>query len=260
MSSVLYEQLEKTAVITLNAPEKQNALSTAMRTELRDLLDQVTADDGVRSIILTGAGKHFCSGGDISEMGASDGAVDLSRSRLRMGILHAILRHLVAGPKPVVACLRGNAFGGGLSLAMACDYVIADSTGKLCASFARIGLVADVGLLWTLPQRVGARIARNLLLSANVVEADEAGRIGLVDIVTSPDEAMEQALRKSREWEALAPLSHAATKLGLARSSGTAEQAMAFESDVQSALFTTADHIEARKAFLAKRKPVFTGR
>ncbi len=259
-SPVELQQHDDIAVLTLCAPQRRNAISTAMRVDLRERLRQLAEDDAVRAIVLTGAQGHFCSGGDIAEMAPPGQPADPVVGRRRLDILHDVVRLLLAGPPPVVAAVEGSAFGAGMSLALACDWVVASQSAHFAAAFGRIGLVADCGLLWSLPQRVGLPCARDLLLTARTVDADEALRIGLVDAVVPAGGALQAAVHKAASYRGVAPRAIAATKATLARRPASLDELLLIEADVQAPLGLSRDHEEARRAFLEKRAPLFCGR
>ena len=244
-------------VITLDAPQRLNALSPQMRLLLRDALRAAHEDACVRSIVLTGAGQSFSAGGDVRQMAARPPPLV---SRQRLDVLHDVIRQVMTGPKPVVAAVEGVAYGAGLSLAAACDHVIAGEGSRFSAAFGRLGLVADCGLFWTLPQRVGIGPTRDILMTGRPFDAAEALRFGVVDAVVSAGTALERARQKAREYEAVAPLAIAATKSALARRPASLEDALAIEADLQAFLRGTRDHQEASAAFLAKRPVTFEGR
>ena len=179
---VLTAVLDGIGTITLNRPEARNALSKDMRPALAAAVTQMRDDPQVHAVILTGAGGAFCSGGDISAM------LDTSRTGLafRAGMreLHQWFPELVNMEKPVIAAVDGPAFGAGLSLALAADFVLATRHAKFCAVFGRIGLVPDLGALHLLPRIVGLQKAKELVFTARTVEAEEAKQLGMVyDIV-----------------------------------------------------------------------------
>ena len=254
------ELTEGIAVVTMSAPQRRNALSTAMRTMLRDQLMSLSEDDSVHAIVLTGASGHFSSGGDVSEMAPPGQPTDPVVGRRRLEILHAIVRILNGGPKPVVAAVEGFAFGAGMSFAVACDWVIAAENARFAAAFGKIGLIGDCGLLWTLPQRIGLPRAKDLLLTARTVDAAEALAGGLVDAVVPAGQARAAAVQKAMQYRGVAPRALAATKSTLARCPASFDELLQMEADVQLPLSLSSDHEEARRAFLEKRPPVFTGR
>ncbi|PJI42309.1 enoyl-CoA hydratase-related protein [Ferrovibrio sp.] len=242
-------------VIRLNYPSKRNALSLALRAELIAAMEAAMAAPAVRAVVLTGSGGAFCAGGDISSMQNVAGV----SGRQRLANLHRLARLVVAGPKPVIAAVEGYAYGAGMSLALLCDQVVAASDAKFCCSFGKIGLMPDMAALWTVPQRVNAGWVKRLLMLAEEIDGDTAGRIGLADEVTAPGEVLTAALALAAKFAALAPLPVGFIKTTLARGPQPLEALLAQEADGQALLFNSADFAEGRDAFLAKRKPVFTG-
>ena len=241
-----------TAVLTLDYPARRNALAMVMRTALVDALERIEADASIRAIVLTGAGGTFCAGGDISGMDATD----LAAGRERFRVTHQLVRLLVKGSKPLVAAVEGWCVGAGLSLALCCDTIVAASDARFMAGFGRIGLVADLGLLHTLPLRIGQGRARQVFLYGEAMDAATAERIGLVDHLVPPGGALDAALVRARLFADTAPLPVALTRQYL---SAGLDAALDWERDTQSALFQTADHAEGKAAFLAKRPPIFRG-
>jgi enoyl-CoA hydratase/carnithine racemase len=239
-------------VLTLDFPERRNALAIPLREQLSAILEAAEGDAATRAIVLTGAGGVFCSGGDISAMDVADAAA--GRERLRRA--HRLIRLLAAGKTPVVAAVEGWCVGAGLSLACACDTIVAGGDARFVAGFGRVGLMADLGLPFTLPARIGAGRARQMLLFGTTLDAHEAERIGLVDAVVPKSGALAAALDKARFLAAQAPLPVALTKALLSEG---LDRALEAERHFQTTLFLTRDHAEGRQAFLAKRAPDFTG-
>lgn len=248
------------AILTLNAPARKNALSTEVRQGLFDALTKYTADPACRAIVLTGAAQTFCAGGDISQMKPPPGVTPADYSRARMKLLHDSVRMIASGPKPVIAAVEGHAAGAGMSLAAACDYVIAAEDARFVASFSRIGLIADCGLVWSLPLRIGHARARDLLITARTVDADEAVRLGLANEVAVKGTTLAKAIERTKAYAACAPLSIALTKKVLAAEIDDLSAVLDAEIGWQAELRATADHQEARDAFLQKRKPRFQGK
>ena len=241
------------AVLTLDYPERRNALAMPMRQALIDAFESMEGDLEIRAAVIVGGGGTFSAGGDISGMNSAD----LLAGRERFRTTHKLVRLLIKSRLPVLAAIEGYAVGAGLSVALCCDTVVAAANAKLGAGFGRIGLIADLGLLHTLPARVGQGRARQILLYGEQMTGEAAERIGLVDHVVPPGEALAVALERARLLVTAAPLPIALTKQYLAAG---LDAALDWERETQSALFMTADHAEGRTAFLEKRAPVFGGR
>ena len=239
-------------ILTMDQPARRNALAMPIRFALIEALRAAQGDKSVRSVVLTGAGGHFCSGGDISGMDVST-ALD---GRERMRLSHELVRLMVLGSKPVVAAIEGFCVGAGLSLACASDTIVAAEDARLGAGFGKIGLMADLGLPHTLPMRVGQGKARQILLYHGQMTATEAERIGLVDHVVPKGHALATALEKAKFLAEQAPAPMALTKQMLGEG---LDRALEQERHFQATLFLTADFNEGRAAFLGKRAPGFTG-
>jgi enoyl-CoA hydratase/carnithine racemase len=242
-----------TAILTLNYPERRNALAIPMRQALADAMERLEADPGLRAIVLTGSGGTFSAGGDISGMNVTD----IAGGRERFRLSHRLVRLMIESAKPIIAAVEGWAVGAGLALALCCDTVIAAEDARFMAGFGKVGLVADFGLLHTLPRRIGEGRARQMLIHGDQIDAARAEAIGLIDRVVPPGTALQAALGLAETLAGQAPLPIAMTKSFLAQ--GLAE-ALEWERTVQSMLFLSADHAEGKAAFLDKRKPHFTGR
>jgi 2-(1,2-epoxy-1,2-dihydrophenyl)acetyl-CoA isomerase len=213
-------------------------------------------DEGTRVIVLTGEGRHFCSGGDIT----SFTGMTPTAGRVRMQRLHRTVRLMITGEKPLIAAVEGAAFGAGLSVAAACDIVVASEDAKFGCPFSKFGLVPDWGALWSLPHRMGMGRAKMFMLSGRTLDARTAEQQGLVELVVSAGAALEQALVLANEIAASAPLSHAMVKSVLARGADNLNDVLAAEADAQGVLYSTEDFVEGQAAFLAKRTPNFKGR
>ena len=253
---VLSERRGAVALLTLNDPSRRNALSLPMREALYDLLAQAMADGAVRAIVISGAEGGFCAGGDLRSM--EDVGPVAAQARLRSA--HRLVRLIVGGEKPVIAAVEGDAAGAGLSLAAACDVVLAAETARFIAAFDKVGLMPDLGALWTVPARCGNSAARRLLLLGEVFDGREAARWGLADKVVAPGQALSEALAAAERLTAGAPLAIAAVKAVLARGPQALDVVLDGEADGQAVLFSSQDFAEGRQAFFEKRKPQFTGR
>jgi enoyl-CoA hydratase/carnithine racemase len=177
------------ATLTLNRPDKRNAMSDAMRAEFIDALEQVAADKAIRALVLTGAGKGFCAGGDVAgmekRMNAPAGEVGFNGWHRQQRVHHTqMLLHTL--PKPVIAAVNGAASGLGADTALACDFVIASEWASFTWSYIHRGIVPDGGGMYFLPRRVGLSTAKQLIFTGRKVEADEALSLGIVDRKTTP--------------------------------------------------------------------------
>lgn len=253
---VLAERAGSIQIITLNRPQVRNAIDMPLRLALADALEAAQADDEVRGIVLTGAGKGFCSGGDISTMTTMPESEALPRTQAAQRIPELMW----TGSKAVVAAVEGAAFGAGLSLALACDRVVAASDARFGTAFASVGLAGDMGIFATLAHRVGRARSRQLMLMPEVLSAEQAFRDGLVDRLTEPGAALHEAIADAERIATLPPLALAAMKR-LWRSAGVPPlQMLDLELAEQVALFGTEDFGEGAEAYRSKRRPEFRGR
>ena len=249
---IVSEREGNVLVLTLDQPARRNALAMPLRVQMIEALRAAQGDKATRAIVVTGAGGHFCSGGDISGMEVNSAM----EGRERMRLSHELIRLMVLGSVPVVAAIEGYCVGAGLSIACASDTVVAAEDARLGAGFGKIGLMADLGLPHTLPLRVGQGKARQILLYHNQMTATEAERIGLVDHVVPKGHALATAMEKARFLAEQAPAPMALTKQMLGEG---LDRALEQERHFQSTLFLTKDFAEGRAAFLGKRAPAFKG-
>jgi 2-(1,2-epoxy-1,2-dihydrophenyl)acetyl-CoA isomerase len=248
------EDIDGARVITIDNPGIRNALDDETRRSLRNEIINA-AGSAARVVVLTGAEGTFCAGGELRSMPTDD----QKAMRSRVGEMHDIIRAIITAPQPIIAAVEGFAFGSGLSIAVACDYVVAAADAQLGFTFGRVGLVPDCGILWSLPQRVGLGRAKDLLLRSAIVNADEAFAIGLVDAVVPHGSALGAALNQAEELAARAPLGLAATKRLLTGPVHILEEFFEREVHEQMALFGSADFVEGRDAFFSSRAPRFRG-
>jgi enoyl-CoA hydratase/carnithine racemase len=250
------------ATITLNRPEKRNALSDRLTPALRNVLPVLEADTDVRVIVLTGAGKAFCSGGDVSGMGERRAPVTTEAAirRLQHGQETLTLR-LFDLTKPTIAALPGAAAGAGMSIALACDLRIAAESAIVTTAFANIGLSGDYGGSWLLTRLVGTAKAKELYFTSRRVTAAEALTLGIVNEVVSDDRLMARTKELAGQIAAGPPIALGYMKENLNRAIGAdLKTALALEADRMVRCNRTEDHKEAVRAFLEKRKPVFSGK
>ncbi len=247
------------ATITLDRPEALNAFAGDMRERLAAALDAVAADDAMRVLIVTGAGRAFCAGGDVRHMAGlaeRDEPFEALAPLLDAG--RAVITRLAALPIPTIAAVNGVAAGAGLNLALACDLRFAARTTTFAASFVRIGLHPDWGGSWFLPRRVGLARALELCWTGEPIAADEALRIGLVERVVEPEALMAEtqafASRLARAPQTSVRAIKRTLRGSLAR---TLDQAFDAEVEAQRACWESADVAEGLRAFVEKRAPVF---
>lgn len=257
---VLSELQDRIGILTINNPEQRNALSVEMRLAIARALREFFRNDDCRAVVLTGAEGNFCAGGDMKAAISNIEEPASVRTPRMLSMMHDIIRLLAEGSKPVIAAVEGHATGAGLSLAVACDFIIAGPTAKFCASFGRVGLVPDAGLLWSLPRKVGTIPARNIMLTAAVMNRDYALRIGLADMAANDGETLSTAIEIAHNYMRVAPLAAAYIKELMRGDSLSLEDAFAAELRIQPQLTGSADYMEARAAFVEKRPPRFVGR
>jgi enoyl-CoA hydratase/carnithine racemase len=248
----------QTLVLTFTNPERRNAFTPAMRRRAARLLDASYLDETVRAIIIRGEGAHFCAGADLTAVESGERTQIQFVERMREA--HTLVRTIAHGPKPVIAAVEGSAFGAGLSIAAACDLVVAAEDARFGMAFTSLGLAPDFGLLATLPQRVGRQAARRMIYLSEKVGGAEALELGLVDKLAPPGGALETALALAAALASAAPLAFAAAKRALAGRMETIEEALRAELDLLPGLAGSSDFREGVAAFKDKRPPKFTGR
>ena len=251
---VRIERNEAIVTLTLNDPEHMNSFTQQVRTRLTELFSQLNHDPECRAIVLTGAGGNFSAGGDLK--GFNETTVRECRTRLKTGGA-LLVREMIAGAKPIIAAVEGYAFGAGLALTAAADYVVAASNAKFCCAFTRVGFIPDLGLMYSLPNRVGHAKAKQLIALANTFDAQHAEKLGLVDELVQPGETLTAALKAAQRFAAGPPLAFEMVKSVFARGLEAMIQA---EIDLQPMLWLSEDHKEGKQAFFEKRTPHFKGR
>lgn len=252
-----FDVADRIATITVNRPDKLNALNDATIAELGRAIDEANARDDVAAVLLTGAGRSFIAGADISEL-ESQSPLEAQR-RARAG--QAIFRRFETSPKPTVAAINGFALGGGCELAMACHVRIASEKAKLGQPEVKLGIVPGYGGTQRLPRLVGRGAALRLLLTGDMIDAAEALRLGLVDQVVAPEALIDTARAMLTAMTSNAPLALAGCIEAVNRGLDVPlEEGCTIESDFFGLLSATADMKEGMRAFLEKRAPTFTGR
>jgi len=247
------------AVITLNKPDKRNAFCPEMRRAAAAHLRALATDAQCRAVVLTGTGGNFCAGADLSRVDQNAPPQTALETRQNMQEVHELIRLLFAGPKPVIAAVEGLAFGGGFSIALACDQIVASRTARFGTAFAKLGLIGDMGIAYTLKARVGLTTARRMLALGTQLDAEEALKLGVADTLTEPGQALAAALDIARSYAASAPLTIAYTKATYGNGIETIEDAFRAELDYLPIVIHSADFQNALAAFKEKRPPIFDG-
>jgi len=247
------------ATVTLNRPDKLNAFTGTMREDLLEALRACERDEAVRAVVLTGAGRAFCAGGDVEYMSGLQKNRDVTSFRKLLDAGRDVILQLATMPKPVIAAINGVAAGAGCNLALACDFRIAAETAKLSESFVKIGLHPDWGGTWLLPRLVGRSHALEILMTGRMVEAQEAEAIGMVDRVVA--NAVEEARKLASTIAAAPPIAVAGIKRALDASDRNELRAQIdLESEHQLRCFESNDAAEGMAAFFEKRAAVFSGK
>lgn len=248
-------------VLTLNRPERLNAFSAEMQQQLVAELQRIEQDPAVHAVVLTGAGRGFCAGGDVKSMGETrlQGTGPTLRPLTQLwGELPLAIRKL---SRPVIAAVNGPAAGAGFDIALACDIRIGSANARFAASFVRIGLVPDNGGMYLLPRAVGIQRACELIFSGRIIDAASAHEYGILLGVVEPDALLDSAIALAASFARNAPLALALAKRGIYRSQDVGfEQSFESVNFAQTYLQQTADHREGVRAFLDKRDPLFVGR
>jgi len=259
MKAITVERNDGIVTITLNRPERKNAVNGDMWTELEDTLKEIGRNAEDRCVVLTGAGGDFCSGADLVGGGATGGP---QRHQLQaMREVRDVMLALYHLPQPTVAKVRGVAVGVGMSFAMCCDLIVASDNARFSEIFAKRGLTLDGGASWLLPRRVGLHRAKELALFADIINAQEAERIGLVNRVVPDAEIDAFVADWASKLAGAAPIAVAQSKRLLNNYTNvTYEQALEDEGAAQTINFSTKDTPEAIKAWVEKRTPKFEGR
>lgn len=250
--------------LTLNRPDKLNAMTGELVQSLHEHLDAIAVDPEARVVVLTGAGRGFCAGLDLGGYGTAPHTEHLGRTQAGFAVqkhIATLIPKLRSLPQPVIAAVNGPAAGGGFALVLGSDIRLAARSAKFNAAFIRIGLSAcDIGTSWVLPRLVGAARAQELMLTGRVFDAEEAYRIGLVVDLIDDDALLDAAMTKAHEVMRNAPFGVALTKEGMwgALEIPAMQNAIDMENRQQIMASATADHREAMAAFLERRPPNYT--
>ena len=249
--SVLYERRGSTALITLNSAATRNAFSPEIREGLSSAIAAVRGDPAVRAVVVTGSGGCFCAGGDIRGMREAQTADNEAR-RARMHSIQRWMAELITLDRPVIAAVDGPAYGAGFSLALAADMLIATPRARFCMVFMRMGLVPDCGAYYLLPRVVGAQRAKELMLSAREVGADEALKLGIAMELHAPEALLPRALALAERFAHASPLAVSFVKRAM-HDVGSLADVLDAEANAQALAMGSAAHQDAVKRFLDKQ-------
>jgi 2-(1,2-epoxy-1,2-dihydrophenyl)acetyl-CoA isomerase len=253
--AVLCDVCDGVATITLNRPAQRNAIDEETRTGLARHVDQIERDRAVRAVVLSGSGGVFCAGGDLRAIRAAE--LDNQGWRQRMQSAHAWFARLLSLDRAVVAAVDGPAFGAGFGLALAADFVVASPRARFCLSFMRLGLVPDFGVLHSLPRIVGVQRAKELMLSARELPADEARALGIVSELVPADQLLRRAQTIAASFVNASPMAVSLVKRALAGAPTDLHTMLEFEADAQALCFGSAPHKAALARFFDKQPALF---
>lgn len=262
---IIYSVDAQVAVITLNRPERMNALTTTTHTELAQAIDEAAKDENVRVLVLTGAGKGFCSGDDVKDIFLSPEETTWKGQEMRLRHLQG--EHLFGGGhrlleinKPSIAAVNGAAVGYGCDLTLMCNMRVASENARFGEVFLRVGLIPDEALI-LLPRLVGLAKTYELVLTTDIIDATEAERIGLVNKVVPHEDLMKATLELAHKIASKPPIAVQLAMEGIRRGLSLAmKEFMQYEALAFTFCSETEDHIEGARAFAEKREPVFKGR
>ncbi len=251
--NIIFEKEENIAIITFNRPEAMNALNNQTRAEFRAAIDDVAEDDSIKVLILTGSGKAFVAGSDIKEFNATTPFA--AHNIMRLGEMVEKLE------KPVIAAVNGFCLGGGNEIAMGCDIIIASEKAKFGQTEINIGIIPGGGGTQRLPRLIGVCRAKELIYTGDIIRAEEADRLGLVNRVVPMDELMPAAKELAKKIAAKSPAALKLAKTAINRGMQTnLESGLKYEYELYSLSLSLEDKLEGVNAFLEKRAPKFVGR
>jgi 2-(1,2-epoxy-1,2-dihydrophenyl)acetyl-CoA isomerase len=255
--TVNYEmKSEHVALVTLNRPQALNAFNTQMRRDFLDAVSKASSDTSVRAFVVTGEGRGFCAGADVTDVGGGRNVEDTLNAEYG-----AFLSVIQGCDKPAIAAVNGPAAGIGMTMALTCDLIVMAEDAYLMSAFANIGLIPDGGLSWLLTQQLGYHRAYQFAIEAEKIDAKRCLALGLVNRVTSSGETLSNALAWAEGVSRRAPIAMGLTKRTFRRASQEGlRNAMALEAMLQKTAIATEDCQEGVAALMSKRKPAFKGR
>ena len=259
---LLYDVRERIATLTLNRPERLNALGDTLREDLYDAVMRSGADPNVGVLVITGAGRGFCSGGDVKSMNEREQSGQSSTTGERLApVRDRVILAMRDCPKPIIAAVNGAAAGAGMNLALACDLRIAASSARFSQAFVNRGLAPDWGGTYFLPRVVGTAKACELIFTGDTIDAAEALRLGILNAVVPPEELMAETHKLARKIAGGPPVAIQLSKRAIYHSEDVdLRAALEYETFAQSVCKDTEDAKEGVRAFVEKRTPVFRGR
>lgn len=255
--AVLYSVKNGVATITLNRPKSLNSMNDALIDGLHAALDKVESDKGVRAVVLTGSGKGFCAGGDLGYLNSLDNVGDKKAFIAKVG---NVAKRITVIEKPFICMVNGVAAGAGVNLMLACDLTYAVDTARFGQAFVNVALIPDCGGLYFLPKAVGVHRAKELMLTADLIDAVAAEKYGMLNHVCSAGTLADEVYAMAEKLAAKAPLAVGLIKKYLTDTGLTLDEVLAVEETTQPLLMGTADCKEGIAAFTEKRAPVFTGK
>jgi 2-(1,2-epoxy-1,2-dihydrophenyl)acetyl-CoA isomerase len=253
--TIRFSEHDQVATLTLDNPSKRNALDTEMRVEIAQVIAHIRSEPSIRALILTGANGHFCSGGDLRNI-ATIGLDNLGWRR-RLQELHDWLQDLALLDRPVIAAVDGAAAGAGFSLALVADFILATPRARFCMSFLKVGLVPDCGAFYTLPRIVGVQRAKEIMLSARDIEAQEALELGIAMELHEPDQLMARANALAASFVNASPMAVSMIKRSLAAWGGDLASSLELEVNAQALAVGTQEHKTEVNKFLNKEQLAF---
>ena len=257
MNSILTEEKNNVLVVTLNRPEKLNCFNREMALQLITVLDKAENNNNIRAIIITGMGKAFCAGQDLSE------AIDPNGPGIKKIVgehYNPIILKIRSIEKPIIAVINGVAAGAGANIALACDIIYASKSASFIQAFSKIGLIPDSGGTYTLPRLVGFNLASALMISGDKLSADDAKNFGIVYKVFDEENLMELSIASAIKIAAMPTKAIGLTKRLLNKTyTNSLEQQLLLEKNLQIEAANTSDYKEGVNAFLEKRSPYFKG-
>ncbi len=255
--AVLFTVKDHVAIITLNRPQSLNSMNDALIDGLHNALDKVERDENIRCAVLTGSGKAFCAGGDLPFLEALPDAAARRAFIIKVG---AVAKRITAIDKPFIAMVNGVAAGAGVNLMLACDLVYAVNTARFAQSFAKVGLIPDCGGLYFLPKAVGLHRAKELMFTADLIDAATAERYGMLNHVCGAEELAGEVEKMAARLAASSPLSLALIKKYVNNTAMSLDDVLDTEAVAQTLCMATDDCKEGIAAFKEKRAPEFTGK